>query len=92
MALNRREFIGSMVASASLRDLALPQLPEMSTSTAAQGKWVENGIISAGGTHEPYMFIVRRGGQRTDTRQISEYEQSEQLIKQLQSLGFWNGG
>jgi hypothetical protein len=87
MALNRREFIGSMVASASLKDLALLHTTEKPASSSAQGEWVQNGMIDAGGMHEPYIFVVRRGGQRTDARQISEYEQSEPLIKQLHSQG-----
>lgn len=87
MALNRREFIGSVIASASLRDLALPLEQGAPNPAPAQKDWVENGIIDAGGMHEPYIFVVRRGGQRTDARQISDHEQSEQLIKQLHSQG-----
>ncbi len=87
MTLNRRDFIGATLASAALGELGVSHTSGMSTSTSGQGDWLRGGMIDAGGTHEPYMFIVRRGGQRTDTRQISEYEQSEELIQQLHRQG-----
>ena len=87
MTLNRRDFIGAMVASASLTKLGAPVASSMSAFSAGQGAWLQRGMIDAGGTHEPYIFIVRRGGQRLDARQISEYEQSEGLIEQLHRQG-----
>lgn len=44
-------------------------------------------MVDAGGTHEPHIFIVRRGGQRRDALETSRYEQSEELIKQLHHQG-----
>ncbi len=91
MALNRRDFIGAMVASASLTQLGIPAASAMAASSAGpesgQGEWLRNGMIDAGGGHEPYIFIVRRGGQRLDALQISEYQQSEALIKKLHDQG-----
>lgn len=52
-----------------------------------QGAWIERGIIDAGGLHEPYIYVVRRGGQARDARQDYEYEQSEKLIRQLKDQG-----
>ncbi|HWQ55475.1 MAG TPA: alpha-amylase family protein [Bryobacteraceae bacterium] len=52
-----------------------------------RAKWVENGIIDAGGSHEPYTFVVRRGGQRLDARQEYEHAQSEELIRRLKNEG-----
>jgi hypothetical protein len=52
-----------------------------------QGEWLRSGLIDAGGTHEPHIFVVRRGGQRLDALQISEYEQSRDLIEQLHNQG-----
>ena len=44
----------------------------------------ENGLIDAGGTHEPYLFIVRRGGQRlVRARRQTERAQSEETIREL---------
>ncbi|MHB1745338.1 MAG: hypothetical protein ACYCRE_11315 [Acidobacteriaceae bacterium] len=65
MTLNRRGFIGAMVASASLTQLGIPVASAMSVSSARQeggqqGAWLRRGMIDAGGTHEPYIFIVRR--------------------------------
>jgi hypothetical protein len=48
---------------------------------------MRRGLIDAGGTHEPYIFVVRRGGQRQDARQMVDYEQSEELIRQLRDNG-----
>ena len=44
-------------------------------------------MIDAGGSHEPYIFVVRRGGERMDARQTYEREQSEELIVRLKSQG-----
>jgi hypothetical protein len=52
-----------------------------------QGSWIENGLIDAGGSHEPYLFIVRRGGQSLNAREIYEHAQSEEVIRQLKNQG-----
>ena len=49
--------------------------------------WMENGIIDAGGTHETYLFVVRRGGQRMDARKSYERDQSEETIRGLKDAG-----
>lgn len=87
MTLNRRDFIGAMIASASWGKLGASSAAALSASSAGQGNWVHQGMIDAGGMHEPYIFIVRRGGQRLDARQISEQEQSGGLIEQLHNQG-----
>src|SRR5208282_4882310 len=91
MAINRRNFIGGAIAAASVSPFASkmaiaapgasPDLPPW-----PQG-WLRKGLINAGGTHEPYIFVVRRGGQRLDARQTSNYEQSEELIRGLHDSG-----
>ncbi len=91
MAINRRNFIGGAIAAASVSPFASkmaisspgasPDLPPW-----PQG-WLRKGLINAGGTHEPYIFVVRRGGQRLDARQNSDYEQSEELIRGLHDSG-----
>ena len=87
MTLNRRDFIGAMAASAAIGKLGI-SLGQATTSTSsAQGAWARSGVIDAGGSHEPYIFIVRRGGQSLDARQVSVYEQSEGLIQQLHNQG-----
>lgn len=57
------------------------------TNAAAQGAWIENGLIDAGGSHEPYLFVVRRGGQNVNAREIYEREQSEEVIRKLRDQG-----
>ncbi|MGA7709585.1 MAG: alpha-amylase family protein [Acidobacteriaceae bacterium] len=87
MPLNRRDFIGAIAASATIGKLGLSLARATSSGTSTQGAWARNGVIDAGGTHEPYIFIVRRGGQALDARQVSDYEQSEALIQQLHNQG-----
>jgi len=49
--------------------------------------WLKEGVIAAGGSHEGYLFKVRRGGQRLDAREAYEHEQSEEVIRRLKSQG-----
>jgi hypothetical protein len=88
MALNRRDFIGAMIASTSLGTLGESLAAGQTPSASAQGEWLtRNGMVDAGGTHEPLIFIVRRGGQRTDALETSRYMQSEELIRETSSAG-----
>jgi hypothetical protein len=86
MNLNRRSFIGGVIATAAAPQFPSPNAAATPRSSAPQG-WLHRGLIDAGGTHEPYLFVVRRGGQRLDARQTSDFEQSEHLIKQLHDAG-----
>ena len=87
LELNRRDFIGGAVASAATAKFM------RGAELAGEGvfmkhdKWMHNGLIDAGGTHEPYLFIVRRGGRRLDARQTNVYAQSEELIRRLSNNG-----
>ena len=88
--MNRREFVGTMAGTVAAAGLGgrLPGLSQESGSAnSPQGAWIKNGIIDAGGSHEPYIFVVRRGGEALNARQIYEQEQSEQLIRLLHSQG-----
>jgi hypothetical protein len=64
---------------AALLAPAQPPLP--------RARWIENGLIDAGGSHEPYLFMVRRGGQRLDARASYERAQSEEVIRRLKEQG-----
>ena len=50
-------------------------------------KWLENGLIDAGGSHEPLTFMVRAGGESADARQRYEHAQSEEVIRHLKDQG-----
>jgi hypothetical protein len=50
-------------------------------------KWIENGLIDAGGSHEPYTFMVRAGGESPNARQQYERAQSEEVIRRLHDQG-----
>ena len=54
---------------------------------SAQGAWINNGLIDAGGTHEPYLFAVRCGGQSLNARETYERAQSEEVIRELKEQG-----
>jgi len=87
MRLNRRHFIGGMVAAAAAPRFATGEGSAAPRPSATQGRWMGKGLIDAGGSHEPYIFIVRRGGQRLDAKQSSDYLQSEEVIRQLHEQG-----
>jgi hypothetical protein len=92
MAMNRRNFIGGVIAAASSSSFtgamrAENSLAGTSDAAAPDRDWMKRGFIDAGGSHEPYIFIVRRGGQRLDARQTYDYQQSEELISQLHRSG-----
>jgi len=57
------------------------------SETAPLGSWIHNGLIDAGGTHESYSFVVRRGGHSLDARKEYEYQQSEEVIRGLKDQG-----
>jgi hypothetical protein len=88
--MNRREFVGTMAGTIVAANFGggLPGLAQQSAAASSpQGAWIDNGIIDAGGSHEPYIYVVRRGGQALNARQIYEHDQSEEVIRQLHSQG-----
>jgi hypothetical protein len=87
MAINRRDFIGGVIAVTSASQFASGKAIDGPDHSASPEGWLSTGLIDAGGTHEPYMFTVRRGGQRLDERQTSAYQQSEELIRRLHDGG-----
>ena len=52
-----------------------------------RARWIENGLIDAGGSHEPYIFVVRRGGYPLDAREQYERAQSEEVLRRLKDQG-----
>jgi hypothetical protein len=85
--MNRRDF---MINSA-LTGLAAAQIPgilaAVPENTFRPARWLENGLIDAGGSHEPYIFLVRRGGGSRDAREVYERQQSEPVIRKLKEQG-----
>jgi hypothetical protein len=74
--VRRRDFLGAALAAPALESAPVPR-----------ARWIENGIIDAGGSHEGYLFVTRRGGQRFDARETYERAQSEETIARLKSQG-----
>lgn len=94
--LNRRDFMGTVVGGIAAAKLgsfrgygavSATHPGNASADAARQGAWVRDGLIDAGGSHEPYIFVVRRGGQSLNARAEYEHEQSEEVILQLKNQG-----
>ncbi|MGB8479677.1 MAG: alpha-amylase family protein [Acidobacteriaceae bacterium] len=91
--MNRRDFMGTVVGGIAMAKLGAAPFYGLGAQAAAQGTkppqgaWIENGVIDAGGSHEPYLFVVRRGGQSLNAREIYEYQQSEAVMRQLKNDG-----
>ena len=52
-----------------------------------RARWLEDGMIDAGGSHEPYLFLVRRGGLPLDARKTYEKAHSPETIRELKQHG-----
>ena len=72
------------------RPFAFGLLAAATICTAAElprTKWLENGLIDAGGSHEPLTFMLRVGGESRNARQYYERAQSEEVIRRLKEQG-----
>lgn len=87
MTLTRRDFIGAAVATATTTHLMQGAYNLGVNLPANNAEWMNRGLIDGGGTHEPYIFVVRRGGRRLDAKETCDYQQSEELIKKLKEHG-----
>ncbi len=90
--MNRRNFIGTVVGGIAMTKLGVARASwygdeTPSQGSTSQGSWIGNGLIDGGGSHEPYLFVVRRGGHKLDAREMYEQAQSEDVIRQLKSQG-----
>ncbi len=85
--MTRRSFFLAKIAGAVTARLAARAAQTSPAELPPRAKWIENGLIDAGGSHEPYTFVVRRGGQRLDARESYEQAQSEDLIRRLKEAG-----
>ena len=87
--MNRRDFMGSVVAGMAASQVAKAEVTNFpSTTVPLKGaSWIKNGLVTAGGLHEPYIFVLRRGGESLAARKIHDWNQSESLIRQLKDQG-----
>ncbi|MGH9326297.1 MAG: beta-galactosidase trimerization domain-containing protein, partial [Terriglobia bacterium] len=87
--MNRRNFMGSMVAGVTAAQILKMPLPlDRSTLTPIpRVQWLKNGLIYGAGSHETYLFLVRRGSPPLNLRQAYDWKQSEMFIRQLKDLG-----
>ncbi|HEY2467522.1 MAG TPA: hypothetical protein VGI45_06745 [Terracidiphilus sp.] len=90
--INRREFIEGVAGGIAMTRWGAAASYALDAGAAAgepqpQKSWIDNGLIDAGGSHEPLIFVTRRGGQSVDARRMIEYQQSEEVIRQLHDQG-----
>ena len=89
--MERREFLNAIVVGVlAAEDSAggRPAGPVDSGSAALpKAHWLKKGLIQAEGSHEPYTFVVRRGGQRLDAFREYTRLQSEEVIAELARQG-----
>jgi hypothetical protein len=83
--MKRREFLALPPTAAALA--ATVSAENANEQAVPRARWIENGIIDAGGSHETYLFEVRKGGRRLDARQDYERNQSEETIRGLKEAG-----
>lgn len=87
--MNRRDFMGTLAVSAvatqvtNSRGVNAADVP----TSLPRARWLENGLIDAGGSHETYLFVVRRGGQRLDAREQIAKAQNEETLRELKADG-----
>jgi hypothetical protein len=74
MKIHALVFVVALAAGASAQDVP-------------QAKWIENGLIDAGGTHEPTIFVIRRGGESLDAREQNDRAESEDTLRRLKAQG-----
>ena len=89
--MNRRDFISIAAGGIAMSKLGVAGSyghdAESAAEKAGPELWIDDGLINAGGSHEPYLFVTRCGGQSVDARRIYEYQQSEDVIRQLKNQG-----
>ena len=90
--MNRRDFMGTVFGGIAMAKLGVAGSYGYGAEAAGrkagpQESWIGSGLIDAGGSHEPYLFVVRRGGQKLNAREMYEHSQSEEVIGQLKSQG-----
>ena len=87
--MNRRDFMGTIVAGAAATQVAAGEKSPAALASAPfpRAPWLADGLIDAGGSHEPYLFVVRRGGQRLDARELMKDAQSEETLRRLKADG-----
>jgi len=83
--LKRREFLELLPAGVA--SLSTAPMASAAENPLPRARWIDNGVIDAGGSHEPYLFVVRRGGRRLDARKDYEKAQSEETIRALKEAG-----
>jgi hypothetical protein len=78
-----------MAAAAAVGQIMKLPLPIGASvrSPLPRAAWLANGLIDAGGSHEPYIFVIRRGGESLDASKDYEWNQSEELIRSLSEQG-----
>jgi hypothetical protein len=79
-------FLFGAILLSSVANLSQQKNPSDSASLP-RAHWLQSGLIDAGGSHEPYLFVVRRGGQHLNAYEHYQKDQSEDVIRRLKEQG-----
>ncbi|HLN01733.1 MAG TPA: alpha-amylase family protein [Bryobacteraceae bacterium] len=87
--MNRRSFLQTACAGALASGVGRLAGPAAAGEPPAlpRAHWLENGLIDAGGSHEPLTFMLRVGSESRDAREQYERAQSEEVIRRLKEQG-----
>ena len=83
--MQRREFLEMLPAAVA--GLAAAHAMTAGQDPVPRAHWIDAGIIDGGGTHETYLFMVRRGGQHLDARKVIDKAQCREVIQELKGCG-----
>jgi len=61
--------------------------PQSVSDSLPRAHCLDDGIIDAGGNHEPYIFVVRGGAQRRDACEQQQRNQCEALMRRSREQG-----
>ncbi len=81
--MQRRLFLGAALSASCVAGSP----PAGAAAPLPPARWLEDGLIDAGGSHEGLLFVTRRGGQRLDAPETYQRDQSEEVILRLKAQG-----
>src|SRR5574340_150841 len=85
--MTRRNFFVAQIAPVAASTVSARQTDGVPPAVLPRAKWIQDGIIAAGGSPWSFAFRVVRGGHGPDARQRYEAAQSEELIRRLKEQG-----
>jgi len=92
--MQRRHFLETLAGGIAAQQLPVSgpglrpgQIRAEAAAAVPRARWIEQGLIDAGGTHEPLIFVRRRGGGPRHAGAAVRRMESESLIRRLHAQG-----